>query len=292
MTSEVIALPQATAHNQAMTKPQAIQSSGDNRFGALLRSYRQQRRLSQLELSFQAGVSQRHLSYLECGRAQPSRPMVLQLAQALDLALQQRNQWLNAAGFANAYTELPLDADTMTPVREVLKRMLDNHAPFPAVVVDRYWCVVDYNAGMQALFMLLGGLEALEQRCQSRSILHWSLHPEGMRPLIANFEEVAVHLLERSAREAAANPELRTSYDALKALPDLPDTTSGAHAETAELMPVLPTKLQMGPHTISLLSTLTTFGTAQDITAEQLRIEHFFPADHNSEQILKTILGQ
>lgn len=275
-----------------MTNSSAAATLRDTRFGPLLRSHRQQRRLSQLELSFQAGVSQRHLSYLECGRAQPSRPMVLQLASALDLPLRQRNQWLNAAGFASAFSERPLDAESMAPVREVLTRMLDNHAPFPAVVVDREWCVVDYNVGMRRLFDLLGGLEALQARCKSRSMLHLSLHPNGLRPLIVNFAEVANHILERSAREAAANPELLPVYEALKALPDLPTPSVQAHHTTTDLMPVLPTTLQMGPHTISLLSTLTTFGTAQDITAEQLRIEHFFPLDAASEEILRLLLAE
>jgi transcriptional regulator with XRE-family HTH domain len=274
-----------------MTHSQLSATPNDNRFGVLLRRHRQQRRLSQLELSFQAGVSQRHLSYLECGRAQPSRPMVLQLALALDLPLQLRNQWLNAAGFASAYSEQPLDAESMAPVREVLTRMLNNHAPFPAVVVDRQWCVVDCNTGMRRMFDLLGGLDALQERCNSRSMLHLSLHPNGLRPLIANFAEVAAHILERSAREAAANPELLPVYEALQALPDLPANSTHEPNHTAELMPVLPTKLQMGPYTVSLLSTLTTFGTAQDITAEQLRIEHFFPADSASEQSLKALLG-
>lgn len=276
-----------------MTSSQAVLSSSPaTTFGALLRGDRQKRRLSQLELSFQAGVSQRHLSYLECGRAHPSQPMVLQLARALGLPLQQRNRWLNAAGFASAYSERPLDAESMAPVRDVLKRMLRNHDPLPAVVVDRQWHVLDCNAGMHALFGLLGGLERLQERCDSHSLLHLSLHPEGLRPLIANFDEVATHVLERSAREAAANPDLTGVYESLKSLPDLPETIDREPNEATGFLPVLPTRLQVGEYSLSLLSTLTTFGTAQDITAEQLRIEHFFPADPGSEKTLSTLLHQ
>ena len=159
--------------------------------GTLLRDWRQRRRLSQLDLALEAGVSARHLSFVETGRSKPSREMVLQLAEQLEVPLRERNRLLLAAGFAPAFEERPIDAPEMAPVRDALDRVLTGHEPYPAVVVDRWWNLVAANRSI-ALFTAGVPAELLEPPV---NVLRVSLHPEGMAPRIVNYGEWRAHLL-------------------------------------------------------------------------------------------------
>lgn len=263
--------------------------AGAEAFGRMLRECRRTRRLSQLELALDAEVSQRHLSFLESGRARPSRDMVLLLAQTLDLPLDTRNRLLNAAGFAQLYPRRPLDATAMTPVRMALERMLAAHEPFPAVVVDRAWNLVMSNRATPKLFALLGGLEAMAARVGGTNLLRLTLHPQGLRPFIANFDEIAVPLLARTAREAAEHPALDALLQEVLRYPGLP--ARGRVVDWATpMLPVLPTRFVLGGVELSLISTLTCFGTPMDETTDELRIENLFPADAASEALMRRLL--
>jgi transcriptional regulator with XRE-family HTH domain len=240
--------------------------------GGLLRDWRQRRRMSQLDLALEAGVSARHLSFLETGRSKPSREMVLHLSEQLDVPLRDRNQMLLAAGFAPAYTEQPLDAPEMAPVRDALDRILKGHEPYPAVVIDRGWDLVAANASVQ-IFTALAAPHLLEPPANA---LRMTLHPDGMSRHIRNLPEWRAHLLDRLRRQIAV-----TSDDRLAAL----------YAELAEYpgdeVPIaahdpgiaVPLTIDIDGNQLSFFSTVATFGTAVDITLAELSIEAFFPAD-------------
>jgi hypothetical protein len=216
--------------------------------------------------------------------------MVVQLASALDLPLETRNRMLAAAGFAGLYPRRRLDTESMAPVRVALERMLSVHEPFPAMVVDRAWNVVMANRGLPKLFGLLGGLEPMAARVGGHNLLRMTLHPEGLRPYILNFDEVAAHLLTRSAHEALDHPALDQILREVLRYPGLPGR--GRNVDfSAPLLPVLPTRFGIGGVELSLFTTLTSFGTPQDLTADELRLEHLFPADAASEALLRQLLG-
>lgn len=256
----------------------------------MLRQCRRGRRLSQLDLALHAEVSQRHLSFLESGRARPSREMVVQLAQALDLPLESRNRLLSAAGFAVLYPRRRLDAEAMAPVRSALERMLAAHEPFPAMVVDRAWNLVMANRSLPRLFALLGGLDDMATRVGGRNLLRMTLHPEGLRPYIVNFDEIAAHLLARSAHEALEHPAVDMVLREVLRYPGLP--VRGRTVDSAvPMLPVLPMRVGVGGVQLSLFTTLTSFGTPLDVTADELRIENLFPADAQSETLMRQLLA-
>ena len=243
--------------------------------GALLRQWREHRRLSQLALALQAEVSTRHLSFVETGRARPSRDMVLHLADQLDVPLRERNQLLLAAGYAPVYVETALDAAPMTAVRAAIRQILTGHEPYPAVVVDRAWTLVDANASV-AVFTE-GVAPAL--LVPPANALRISLHPAGMAPRIANLGEWRAHLLGRLRRHVALTtaPELAALYDELRAYP-----CDQAEPEIERPGPgdvVVPLRLRDGDRELALFSTVATFGTPLDVTVAELAIEAFFPAD-------------
>ena len=259
-------------------------------FGPLLRRYRRGRRLSQLDLALHAEVSQRHLSFLESGRARPSREMVVQLAQALDLPLETRNRLLAAAGFAGLYPRRRLDAEAMKPIRGALERMLAAHEPFPAMVVDRAWNLIMANRALPKLLDLLGGMEALVARVGGYNLLRVTLHPEGLRPYILNFDEFATYLLARSAHEAMEHPALDELLREVLHYPDLPSRSRSVDY-TAPTVPVLPMRMGLNGVELALFTTITSFGTPLDVTADELRIENLFPADAASEALLRQLLS-
>ena len=265
-------------------------ASGPDGFGALLRQYRRGRRLSQLDLALNAEVSQRHLSFLESGRARPSREMVVQLAQALDLPLETRNRLLAAAGFASLYPRRRLDAEAMAPIRGALERMLAVHEPFPAMVVDRAWNLVMANRGLPKMLDLLGGMEAIAARVGGSNLLRVTLHPEGLRPFILNFDEFATHLLARSAHEAMEHPALDELLREVLRYPGLPARSRQVEWNTP-MMPVLPMRVGLNGAELALFTTITSFGTPLDVTADELRIENLFPADAASEALLRALLA-
>ena len=252
--------------------------------GPLLRSWRQRRRLSQLDLALEAGVSARHLSFIETGRSRPSAEMVLHLADELGVPLRERNQLLLAAGYAPRYGERTLDEPEMKPVRDAVELVLAGHEPYPAVVVDRAWNMV---AGNRAVALLTEGVapELLEPPV---NVLRVSLHPDGLAPRIANFEEWRGHLLERLGRQAATtgDADLAALYDELSEYPhggsdgQDPGAGSGPAAGGGPAPDiVIPLRLSAGDGELAFFSTVTTFGTPVDVTVSELAIESFFPAD-------------
>ncbi|SDN71213.1 helix-turn-helix domain-containing protein [Geodermatophilus sp. DSM 45219] len=247
--------------------------------GDLLRTWRQRRRLSQLDLSTEAGVSARHLSFVETGRARPSREMVLHLAEQLEVPLRERNELLLAAGFAPVYGRRGLDAPDMAAVRTAVDLVLTAHEPFPVAVVDRSWELV---AGNRGLALLTAGVDPdlLEPPV---NVLRLGLHPRGLARRVLNLPQWRTHLLTRLAREAhlTADPGLAALHRELAALPGgtdrrLPDGIA------------VPLRLRHGDGVLSLLSTVTTFGTAVDLTAAELSIEAFLPADAATAEALRS----
>ena len=271
-----------------------MQIAGDLQpFGTLLREVRAARRLSQLELALQADVSQRHLSFLESGRAQPSREMILQLAQSLDLPLREQNRLLLSAGFAGIYPQRPLAAADMQPARAALDLLLKHQMPFPALVVDRAWNLILVNEAVPRIFSLMGDLDSVWQRvCGDgpRNLLKLTFHQQGMRPFIENFNEIAPPLLARTAREALEHPQVQGMLDEILAYPGIP-----ARWRSIDLNaigpPVLPTHLRAHGISLKMFSMLSTFGTPQDVTVDELRVESFFPADAESEALLRKMGG-
>lgn len=260
-------------------------------FGPLLREARKLRHRSQLDLALQADVSQRHLSFLESGRAQPSRSMVVALAEALDLSMRERNRLLNSAGFAGIYPQRQLEAADMAPVREALTLMLRHHEPFPAIVVDRAWNLFSANNAMQKLLAAIDDVDTLWARtCGDgpRNVLKLTLHPLGLRSLILNLDEIVPPLLARTAREAMEHAEIQPVLDEILAYPDLPRRFRQIDLGASRL-PVLPTHFRVGGHDMRVFTTLTTFGTPLDVTTDELRVEAMFPADEASRALLMAL---
>jgi transcriptional regulator with XRE-family HTH domain len=250
--------------------------------GDLIREWRQRRRLSQLDLAIAANVSSRHLSFVETGRSRPTSEMILHLAEHLDVPLRDRNALLLAGGFAPAYPERGLAEPELQAVRNALKRVLDGHEPFPAAVVNRWWELVDANAGI-ALFT--GGVspELLEPPV---NVLRLSLHPDGMAPRIANLPEWRAHLLARLHRQAEAtgDPRLFSLYSELEAYP-------GGQGDQGAQPPlptdvVVPLRYRTAQAELSFLSITAVIGTPMDVTVEELAIESFYPADPQTAKAL------
>lgn len=255
-------------------------------FARLLRHGRQTQRRSQLDLALEAGVSQRHLSFLESGRARPSQPMVLQLAEALELPLRERNDWLTAAGFAPHFPERALEDPAMAGIERAIGFMLDAQMPFPSLVVNREWEIVRSNPAFDRLVLVLGS-DIWQQVGDDgrRSLLRLTLHPAGMRRFARNWAELGSHMLHRARRDAVlARPAFKTLLTELTA--GLEPATVAA-ADRTVLLPLLPLVVSAGGLTLSLFTVISTFGTAQDVTADELRIETFFPADAASEAVLR-----
>ena len=252
------------------------------RFGALLRDWRVRRRLSQLELALGAGVSARHVSFVETGRSRPSAEMVMQLADHLDIPLRDRNALLLAAGYAPAFAQRDLEDPEMGPVRDALDRLLQGHEPYPAVVVDRHWGLV---AGNRAVALLTAGVAAhlLEPPV---NVLRLSLHPEGLAPRILNLAEWRAHLLDRLSRQAvvSGDPALFALHEELAALPG----GSHGHAVDLEVSEIaVPLRVSADGAELAFISTATSFGTATEVTASELAIESFFPADEHTARFLR-----
>jgi transcriptional regulator with XRE-family HTH domain len=251
-------------------------------FGAALRDWRTRRRLSQLDLAVEADISTRHLSFLETGRARPSREMVLNLAERLSVPIRERNALLSLAGFAAVHGERSLDAPDMAAARDAVERLLKAHEPYPALAVDRGWNLVMANA---AVGPLLAGAAAhlLEGTI---NVLRLSLHPEGLAPRIRNLAEWRTHILERLRTQfaASADPAVLALLDELWAYPAPP----GPRPKPAPGYAIATPLLIDGPDgkTLSFLSTTTVFGTPLDVTLSEIAIESFFPADDETARRL------
>jgi transcriptional regulator with XRE-family HTH domain len=252
----------------------------DVRVGTLLRDWRQRRRLSQLDLALEAGISTRHLSFVETGRSKPSPEMVVHLAEQLEVPLRERNRLLLAAGYAPQYSARSLDDPELSPIRDALGRVLAGHEPYPAIAVDRMWNLIASNA---ALDPLLVGV-APELVAPPGNSLRLALHPEGMAPRILNLGEWRGHLLHRLGRQVAAQGDdgLQALYEELLGYPG-PDPADHV-PDAGEIMVEL--RLATDDGELAFFSTVTSFGTAVDITVAELSIEAFFPADASTAQAL------
>src|SRR3954471_15008001 len=254
--------------------------------GPLLRDWRERRRMSQLDLALGAGVSARHVSFIETGRSRPSAEMVVQLAEPLDVPLRARTGLLLAAAYAPAYGQRGLDEPEMGPVRDAIDRVLRGHEPFPAIVVDRPWGLVAAN---RAVPLLVAGAAAHLTE-PPVNVLRLSLHPEGMAPRIVNLGEWRAHLLDRLGRQAvvSGDPAMFALHEELAGYPGgepgpAPDLEAGSIA--------VPLRLAVDGDELAFISTATTFGTATDVTVSELAIESFFPADERTARALEQRRG-
>ncbi|SDJ03704.1 Transcriptional regulator, contains XRE-family HTH domain [Frankineae bacterium MT45] len=256
--------------------------------GLLLREWRERRRLSQLELSSRAEISTRHLSFVETGRSRPTPEMILKLTDHLDVPLRERNQLLLAGGYAPAYPQHGLDAPELASVREALRLVLTGHEPYPALVINRWWELVDANAAV-ALIVEGCAPHLLEPPV---NVLRLSLHPDGMAPRIVNLGQWRAHLLEQLHRRVEATGDQRLSdleaelrsYPTLpncRALPDDPagDSCASPASPLRYDGVVLPLRLRHPDGELSFFSITAAVGTAADVTVEELMIESFYPAD-------------
>lgn len=245
-------------------------------FGALLRQWRTHRRVSQLDLSNEAAVSTRHLSFVETGRSQPSRDMVIRIAEHLDVPLRERNRLLLAAGFAPLYPEHDLTAPEMASARAAIREVLAAHEPYPALAVDRTWNVLDVNSAVGVLTQVASPALLAEQPLNA---LRLTLHPDGMAPHIGNLSQWRAFVLGglRRSAMARADGEMLALHDELAAYPH--NDPSGALAPTPPRGVYVPLLLHVGETDLSFLAMIATFGTAVDITLSELAIESFLPAD-------------
>ena len=252
--------------------------------GELLRDWRQRRHLSQLALALEADVSARHVSFLETGRARPSREMLLRLAERLEIPLRERNALLLAAGYAPAYPERALDDPALRPAKEVVERVLAGHEPYPALAVDRHWSLVTAN---RAVGPLLVGVDPTLLR-PPVNVLRLSLHPDGLAPRIANLVQWRAHLLERLRRQV----EQTADAGLARLLDELRHAASGGPGEPAasgDVRVAVPLRLRTERGLLSLLSTTMVFGTPVDVTLAELAVEAFFPADPQTAESLRRL---
>jgi transcriptional regulator with XRE-family HTH domain len=247
--------------------------------GQLLREWRERRRLSQLELSIQAEVSTRHLSFVETGRSRPTPEMILRLTEHLDVPLRERNDLLLAGGYAPAYPQHGLGAPELSAVRDALRLVLAGHQPYPALVLDRWWTMLDANPAIDAL---TAGCAAhlLEPPV---NVLRLTLHPDGLAPRIRNLGQWRGHLLTRLRRriEATGDPRLTGLERELLGYPGGQDAPAGGHEV------VVPMRLQLGSHELSLFTLTAAVETASDITVAELVVESFYPADDSTAELLR-----
>jgi transcriptional regulator with XRE-family HTH domain len=250
--------------------------------GELLREWRERRRLSQLELSIQAEISTRHLSFVETGRSRPTPEMIVKLTEHLEVPLRERNQLLLAGGYAPRYPQHGLDAPELASVREALRLVLAGHEPYPALVINRWWELQDANA---AVGVITAGCapHLLEPPV---NVLRLSLHPEGLAPRIVNLAQWRGHLLEQVRRRAeqTGDDRLRTLHEELLGYPGGVDTALPATNV------VLPLRLKHETGELSFFSIAATVETAADVTVEELVIESFYPADLGTSQRLRALV--
>jgi transcriptional regulator with XRE-family HTH domain len=262
-----------------------VQMSREQQFASKLRQWRQRRGWSQLELAGRAEISQRHLSFLELGRAAPSRDMVLRLATTLDIPLRQHNALLIAAGFAPVWHETDLEAPELAEVREAVDFILAQQEPYPAVAVDRHWNLLKANGGMVRLVEFLLGPLAPDTAVNLADAL---VGPDVLRPYLLNWAEVVRYFLRSVEADAAADgrPETAALLERLLSYADVRAVLKPATAEVTSRA-VLPMHFRKGDVAVNLFTTIATLGTPQDITAQELRIESFFPADRATADVLR-----
>ena len=258
-------------------------------FGRLLREWRTRRRVSQLDLALEAGVSSRHVSFIETGRSQPSREMVLMLARVLDVPLRDRNDLLMSAGYAAMYRATDLDAPPLEQARRAIDFMLRQQEPYPAIAVDRSWTILKANEGAVRLVGAFADPDAAAE--WGGNAMRLMFHPRGFRPHIVNWEAMAAALIQwlhRDVLSGLGGAETRRLLDELLSYPGVPPRwrTLDLDASTA---PFLAIEFRKGDLELRFFSTLTSLGTPHDITLQELRVEAFFPADPETEEAAKQL---
>lgn len=271
-----------TTYAARLASPDVTTTSGartSQPVGELLRSWRTRRRLSQLELSSRAEISTRHLSFVETGRSRPTPQMILRISDHLDVPLRERNQLLLAGGYAPAYPEHTLDAPELEGVRAALRQVLVAHEPHPALLINRYWEMLDANSSLDAL----GGGVAAHLMEPPANVLRLALHPDGLAPRILNLPQWRAHLLAqvRSRADQTGDPRLRELHEELASYPGGLDPTRSAGDV------VLPLRLSHPEGELSLLSIAAALETAADVTVADLSIETFYPADRVTSERLR-----
>lgn len=254
--------------------------------GDLLRTWRQRRRLSQLDLASEAEISTRHLSFLENGRSTPSREMILRLAEQLEIPMRERNALLLAGGFAPMYPERAMDDPDLAAARQAIDLFLERQKPYPAFAMDRHWKVIASNAALPELYE--GCSEALLKRPVNGMRL--TLHPEGMAPRIVNFGEWRTHLLERLRHEIAvtADPALSVLLHEVLRYP----VPAEQHTMPETMQPnavMVPFRVKTRVGVLSFFTTTTVFGTPIDVTLSELMLEHFYPADDETDKLVRRL---
>ena len=257
--------------------------------GQMVRDWRLARGLSQMDLAMHSGFSSRHVSFIETGKTQPSRQALLVLAESLDLPLRERNRLLEAGGFARVFSETPLGADEMSKVRSVLQFILDRHAPYAAVVLDRHSnCLM----GNQAAGQVMARLVEPHLLPAGTNMLRAVFHPDGMRRWIVNWEEVSAHLMDRAVRELghdASDPIGAELLQELRGYGRLPPADRAQRVRPGDLL--LPVHIRRHEVELRLFTTIMTLGTPHDVTLQELRIETLFPADEASERQWQSLVG-
>lgn len=284
--SAAMSLPSHAARRGLPHRPAA--ASAPRSFGDHLRTWRQQRHLSQLELADEAEISTRHVSFMETGRTNPSRDMVLRLCERLSIPLRERNALLVAAGYAPMYRERTLDDPALAAARQAVELVLQGHEPCPAVALDRCWNVVAANRAAQAL---LTAHVAPELLAPPLNVLRLSLHPAGLAPRIANLAQWREHLFARLRQQiqATADPALVALYEELQQYPGPAGPDEPLVLPGEMLGVVMPFCFESAHGMLSLISTTTIFGTPVDVTLQELAVESFFPADAFTAQVLRTL---
>jgi transcriptional regulator with XRE-family HTH domain len=272
-----------------------------NQLGHLLRHWRTVRGRNQLDLSIETGISQRHISFIESGRSTPSRQTLLEIAQVLDVPFRERNALLLSAGFAPVYSEAAWNSAQMQSVTKALERILRQHEPFPALVMDRYWNVLMTNESTPRFFNCFIDMS---ERTGPRNMLHLMFDPDGMRPFVQRWDEVATSLIQRVHTEATGRVIDEKSRELLAALLAYSDmkigSVPGGHSATqnaaeprdehhwatgtASILPMIPISFRKSQTVLNYFSLVTTVGTPQTVAAQELRIESMFPADEETER--------
>jgi transcriptional regulator with XRE-family HTH domain len=277
---------------QPASPNRAARARGKSAFGRALRDWRTRRGLSQLALAGEAGISSRHLSFVETGRAQPSREMVLLLARALDVPLRDRNDLLSAAGYAPVYRATELDAPALAQARRALEFILRQQEPYPAIVINRHWDILQANGGTARLVELF--LEPSVTAELGLNAMRLMFHPRGFRPHIVNWEAMAAALIQwlhRDVLSGGADAETRRLLDELLAFPGVPRQWRRLDLD-ASTDPFLPIEFRRGDVELRYFSMLTSLGTPHDITLQELRVESFFPADSATEDTARRLAAR
>ena len=274
-------------YGPAMTAASTRPVNTDRHVGDFLREWRQRRRLSQMDLALEAEISTRHLSFLETGRSQPSREMVLLLSEKLDMPLRERNIMLVSAGFAPVYSERSLDDPALASMRQAVDLVLRGHDPYPALAVDRHWSLISAN---DALVSLIGDVDLALMR-PPVNVLRLSIHPAGLARRIVNFTEWRNHLVARLHKQVDATGDARLAalIEELRAYPTPDAAARGSKSNHDYAGIVVPLQLMTGEGVLTLFSTTTIFGTPVDVTLSELAIEAFFPADPETGLALRRL---